>query len=689
MAAALLLLVACGAPRAEAPAQSNNAELKAEAERLIATASEQMDRGNHGAAAVTLEKAIGHYQKLKDPFEESVAWTMLSQVYTALGAHEKGEAAFRKALALNNATDSATGLAGLEVFKTSNIASKGGPSSAFLRSFDDELELFPGGALMFDHFWPMFDALSEITINGSLTTTETASTRSYMSRRRMLDLLALMEGRDRFAEGKLSMARDVWKMGLDKSINSDLRSGFQAGIGATYFKEGNHDEAIRWFKLAADSAEEPLQGIKNPDLVTSYIGSERRWYYDITIDTLLKNNRPEEAFDYSERSRARAFLQMVGNDCLRGQRQRSNAEYASLSTIQPVRLDDVRRELPEDTTLIVYFVSTYGVRAFVIDREQLNYAALPFDRLSLERMVEWATSFRAAAARGMTPDGPSVPPIGTAEEAFSLLIEPLRKYIRNPRLLVVPHGDLHYVPFAALRDKARDRYLVEDYVLIYSPSASALRFLEAKETPVEGRALVIGNPDSGLPALPGSAREATTVAREFGTTPIIGSQASEDLLYRLGGQIDLLHVAAHGQFDAVKPLRSHLALAKSATHDGKLEVQEILSDLDLGGVNLVVLSACQTAAGQRGGGDDVVGLTRAILYAGSPGVISTLWDIDDASSAVLMAELYRRLRTGTPAAEALREAQLSMLRSKVHADPALWAAFTLTGDPRGNWKSAP
>ena len=80
----------------------------------------------------------------------------------------------------------------------------------------------------------------------------------------------------------------------------------------------------------------------------------------------------------------------------------------------------------------------------------------------------------------------------------------------------------------------------------------------------------------------------------------------------------------------------------------------------------------------------MVGLTRALLYAGTPGVISTLWNIDDAASAELMEEFYRGLAGGTSVADALRQAQLAAkLR---YPDPAYWAAFTLNGDPQGRWK---
>ena len=134
---------------------------------------------------------------------------------------------------------------------------------------------------------------------------------------------------------------------------------------------------------------------------------------------------------------------------------------------------------------------------------------------------------------------------------------------------------------------------------------------------------------------------------------------------------------------------SRIALAPDGQHDGNLEVHEILSDLDLSGVNLVVLSACETARGERTRGDEITGLTRAFLYAGAPAVISTLWKIDDRASALLIEDFYRRLLDGAPAAEALRQAQLGLLRKPECQNPYFWAAFSLTGDPDIRWKASP
>lgn len=381
----------------------------------------------------------------------------------------------------------------------------------------------------------------------------------------------------------------------------------------------------------------------------------------------------------------------------------SNPGYSALARVEPLAARDVQAELPPDTTLVSYFVSPEQVHAWVLDREALHHVRLFLRAEDLGPAVCWAEEVsREQARRGANSpagDGRGArrldPRCGSGsaspEDLYRRLIAPLAVRIRHPKLILVPHGNLHYLPFAALRHPETGRYLIEDFTLTYAPSASAPRFLRSKETPVTGRALVLGDPSLATPdrpRLPAAGREAAAVARLLGTEPVVGPRAAESLLHGLGGQVDLLHVAAHGIYEPASPLFSRIALAPGGGHDGNLEVHEILAGLDLSGVNLVVLSACRTAAGERSGGDDVVGLTRAFLYAGSPGVISTLWDIDDNASAVLMEDLYRRLLTGASAAEALRQAQIALLRDPSYGDPYFWAAFSLAGDPQGRWQAS-
>lgn len=243
------------------------------------------------------------------------------------------------------------------------------------------------------------------------------------------------------------------------------------------------------------------------------------------------------------------------------------------------------------------------------------------------------------------------------------------------------------VPFAALHDEEHDRYLIEDYTIFYAPSATAWTRIQRDRPPISSHALVLGDPAGSLGSLRYAGPEATMVAGRLDTTALLGADACERLIHDLDPKVDLLHVAAHALYDGANPLFSFIALApEGEKYDGNLEAQEVLADVDLKGVNLVVVSACSTADGKPSAGDEIVGLTRALLYAGTPAVLSTLWEINDLAATALMDAFYERLASGVPAADALREAQLSMLHSEIFESPRLWAAFLLHGDPRVTWQ---
>lgn len=270
------------------------------------------------------------------------------------------------------------------------------------------------------------------------------------------------------------------------------------------------------------------------------------------------------------------------------------------------------------------------------------------------------------------------------ERYFDKLVAPLLPHVRYDQLIFVPHGVLHYVPFAALSDGSRR--LLETKTVSYAPSASILRFLSDRASPFDGEVLVLGDPTTkDLEELRWAREEAQTVASLFNTKPWLGDEATEGRLRDAAGRIDLLHLAAHGVPHPQTPRLTRIALAGDESHDGSLEVEEVFDDLDLRGVNLVVLSACQTALGEHTEGDEIIGLTRAFLDAGSPTVVSTLWRVNDRATAFLMRAFYQRLLSGASYAEALRAAQLETSRQAGWGDPYYWAAFTLTGDPEGNW----
>ena len=150
--------------------------------------------------------------------------------------------------------------------------------------------------------------------------------------------------------------------------------------------------------------------------------------------------------------------------------------------------------------------------------------------------------------------------------------------------------------------------------------------------------------------------------------------ATEAVAKTLGGHARVLHFATHGELSEQDPLRSALLLMPGGNEDGRLEVREIFA-LDLN-ARLVVLSACETGLGQLTSGDELVGLQRAFLYAGTPAVVTTLWKVDDRASFFLMRAFYKEIATQEPPA-ALRAAQRATLREFPH--PYAWAAFGLAG----------
>jgi hypothetical protein len=358
---------------------------------------------------------------------------------------------------------------------------------------------------------------------------------------------------------------------------------------------------------------------------------------------------------------------------------------AELVSPDPVDLGTVQTEiLGADTTLISFYLLLDRVVAWVIEREDYAFVPTEMTRADLgDVRCLTAGVVDRVRRRGLEPLAGCAGGADPSTEIYEKLLAPLMPHVHHRKLVLVPHDALHYLPFAALRNPGTGRYLIENHTLSYAPSVSVLRALRQETGTIDGSALVLGDPltETGLPELTGARREAQTVARLFGVDALLGSDATESRV-RAAGHPDVLHVAAHGIYRPENPRFSFLALAAAGDHDGRLEMHEIFEELDLQGVQLVVLSACETALGERTGGDEVVGLIRAFLYAGSPAVIATLWSIHDEGSAVLMEGFYRRLLNGRPASEALRQAQLEMLGRGKYQSPYYWAGFRLVGETR-------
>jgi CHAT domain-containing protein len=340
------------------------------------------------------------------------------------------------------------------------------------------------------------------------------------------------------------------------------------------------------------------------------------------------------------------------------------------------------RQLPPDEAFIEYLVGDSTSVAFVVTSDTVAAIDLDVTRHELARLVDFS---RGVLAR---PDQDSAagPWRAPLRRLYRYLIGPIEAsgLLTGKRgLLIAPHAELHYLPFAALlaSPSGPDAYLVQRYRLSFTPSASVWLRLHARaQSPVSGVLALAPR----VEALPGSAEEVAAIGRLFGSRArvLVGDQASKRALREAAPGQSVIHLATYGVLNKDNPLFSFVELTPQGGDDGRLEVHEVFG-LQLR-ARLVVLSACQTALGAGAladvpPGDDWVGLVQAFLFAGASNVMATLWPVQDRATADLMTRFYSALAAGRPEAEALAEAQRAMLRNPATVPPFYWAGFTLSG----------
>jgi CHAT domain-containing protein len=279
-----------------------------------------------------------------------------------------------------------------------------------------------------------------------------------------------------------------------------------------------------------------------------------------------------------------------------------------------------------------------------------------------------------------------------------LLIRPLSLSEGTTRLLVSPEGPLSYLPFSAL---------VPGMDVVCVPSGTTYGVLLEEKARHGTQVLALGDPDyaakfdpvsldlyapaaaaagpargTRLSPLPGTREEAKAV----GDVTLLGRDASEaalrEALARKKDRWHAVHFACHGLVNPDRPTLSSLALTPDAQNDGFLTALEVLrAEIPS---DLVVLSACETGTGKIVGGEGILGLTRAFMYAGTPRVLCSLWKVDDEATRALMTEFYalwnpKDGKRGLPTAEALRKAQEFVRGHEKWKHPYFWAAWVLWG----------
>lgn len=353
--------------------------------------------------------------------------------------------------------------------------------------------------------------------------------------------------------------------------------------------------------------------------------------------------------------------------------KKADSAFYSLLTGNPGRLELPR--LTSEEVLVEYFLTDSEVLLFLLEGGQISCFRRPLSREAINKQV-------SSLRRSITRVGSEKSLKKKLRVLSDALISPVEASLRGKkRVVFVPHGKLHYLPFASLLTDD-GRYLIESMEVIVAPSAHSLTLSQGHNLrrqgifqPDKARSSVFALGDLQVGAwspLPGTRQESDKVKALLPQSTVhLGADMTRATVLETMTSTPILHFATHGYFNKNAPLQSGLVAA-----DEDIKVADILQKRVR--AYSVFLSACDTAVGKEAGADEIVGMQQSFQFAGTPSVIATLWQISDDATAELVTHYYDVLKTRSKG-EALRQAQLSMLEGRFK-HPYYWSAFVLSGD---------
>ena len=571
---------------------------------------------------------------------------------------------------------------------------------------------------------------------------------------------------------------------------SQKTAEFQHHLGILLWRAGRTAEAEAALERSLEDLEFQLGRLAASDEGSSSFGAQYADFYKAYLELLIERRREQDAFGILERYRSGAFLRMLAQRelatpeevpaDLSRERELVNAEYeraqAELRQLDPkmdskrseaglARLTELRARQAAVADAIRKASPRYGalryprsldlalaratlergslLLSYSIGKERSFLFAVPADPgrgLSVFPLPVGDRTLResVAAFRRLIDRKKPVAEIATAGRAlYDLLIRPAEGLVTSSeRLLIVPDGPLHALPWAGLvrgRVGERPEYLAGWKPLATVASVTVYAQLkkgrpDGRRTPAiemaafgdpmysalasragvrRGDASEEGNASEEIDEdaldpdwtavlraghtfepLPNSRDEAEAIARLYAprSEAYVGEEATETRAVSVGRGVPLIHYACHAYVNEKSPLDSALVFSipekpEPGRDNGLLQAWEIIEKVRID-ADLVTLSACDTGLGREMGGEGLIGLTRAFQYAGARSVLASLWKVDDAPTAELMKRFYGHLKSGRTKDEALRLAQMDLVRSRRHAPPRDWAGFALIGD----WK---
>lgn len=362
-----------------------------------------------------------------------------------------------------------------------------------------------------------------------------------------------------------------------------------------------------------------------------------------------------------------------------------NLKY-SQKHITPTELSNL---LDEQTAVLSYFTGKTNIYIFVITNKALEVIEI----IKKDNFLQLVKSFRNSIKYSVFDTYAA-----SSSALYDQLIPKMKSEVKS--LILLPDGILGTIPFEALTLAGHEsgksyqalNYLLESYKISYDYAATLLRDRLSKKESNSSNGILLTAPitfldnDLKMPELPGTRDEVKEIRYLFLSSsqqPVVKfeADANEHFLKSTNlAQFKYIHFATHGLVNESKPELSRVFLTPDAENDGNLYSGEIYS-LDIN-ADLVTLSACETGLGQIAKGEGIVGLSRALMYAGAKNIIVSLWQVSDSSTAQLMIDFYKQHLHHSENAyfnDDLQKAKINLLKTENYANPYYWAPFILVG----------
>jgi CHAT domain-containing protein/Tfp pilus assembly protein PilF len=377
--------------------------------------------------------------------------------------------------------------------------------------------------------------------------------------------------------------------------------------------------------------------------------------------------------------------------------------YAELLNPQPPSLKRVQAALDANTVLLYHAFADKELLIVAVSRQAVRGYRVRVNPQQLRNDIQEFHRVVAGRPRNLLTDDEEeerrTTIVQLGRRLYRTLVQPAEPSLRGARtVLLCPEGDLNLLPWAALvvavDKRGRPTYWIERVALALTPSAGV--YLQARAVRPAGRGVALvavsdypGQQVAQVARRSGKALDDLSQVKEevasirqwlgkWGVQEARESRATPARARQIAQRARVVHFACHAEADGVDPLGSWLALAPAGAPAGKLTAGAVVGKWRLR-ADVVMLSGCETAVGVLRPYEGLYGLARAFLFAGARSVGASLWQVNDVSTARLMEAFYRGYASGVPKAEALRRAQVELLRRQEYSDPYYWSAFILIG----------